>query len=346
MNRAKRENYFIDFLRFIFSIIIMLYHSWSFAGPGEKSLFHTGYLAVNFYFILTGYLMMNSLEKNNRNTVEFMKNKIKRLIPGILVTFFICYAFTYGSNGLSIKTLFSNKVIADLLLLRVTGSGGAINAAWWYLSTMLFTVGILYPIVKKYGKKYIWYIGPLLILVALTFINYYDISLSYHSGTTYLFINGFYKAIIYITLGSISYELAKYFKNFQINKFKVLILTMLEIFIYGFIIYNMNFNLIGSFYYAIFLTLGVAISFSEKSFTSKIFRCKLWKNLGNFGFYLYLTHASIRTYMLRRNTSIYFDMLPKYIILSLIVALGVYIILDIIYPFIRSKRREKLNVAI
>lgn len=342
----KKQNYFIDCLRFIFSIIIMLYHSWAFAGEFETSLFPAGYLAVNFYFILTGYLMMNSLEKSNRDSIDFMKNKIKRLLPGILVTFFICYAFTYGSSGLNIKTLFSNNVIADLLLLRVTGAGGAINAAWWYLSTMLFTVSILYPIAKKYGKKYIYYIGPIIIFVTLTFINSYDISLSYHSGSTYLFINGFYKAIIYIILGNISYELAKYFSNLQINKLKSILITIVEIFIYVFVIYNMHFNLIGSIYYAVFLTLGVAISFSEKSFTSKIFKWKLWKKLGSFGFYLYLTHASIRTYMLRRNTSVYFEMLPKYIILSLIVALVVYIILDVIYPYIKLRKLKKCNKII
>lgn len=340
--KTNTENYYIDFLRFIFSIIIMFYHSWSFAGENETSLFASGYLAVNFYFILTGYLMMNSLEKHNHDTRDFIKNKIKRLVPGILLTFFICYAFTYGSEGLKIETIFSNNVIADLLLLKVTGFGGVINVAWWYLSTMLFLLFLLYPLARKFKEKYISYIIPLLIFVTLAIINKYNISMSYHSGSTTYFINGFYKGIIYIGLGNFSYEISKYFKGLNLNILKTILLTVFEWFIYAIVVYNMHYNYIGSIWYAILLTLGVAISFSGKTYTNKLFRWKIWKWLGNYGFYLYLTHASIRTYMLRRNTWNYFNMLPKYIKLSFSVALGVYILLDIIYPFMK-KIKEKMS---
>ena len=57
--KKEGQNYFIDFLRFVFSVGILLYHSWSFTGEFGKGLFNAGYLGVDFFFIVTGYLMIN-----------------------------------------------------------------------------------------------------------------------------------------------------------------------------------------------------------------------------------------------------------------------------------------------
>ena len=64
----KKENFFIDFIRFLCSIVIMFFHGRSFANVNDTIIFEMGYLAVNFYFILTGFLMMNSLMKSNKDT--------------------------------------------------------------------------------------------------------------------------------------------------------------------------------------------------------------------------------------------------------------------------------------
>ena len=78
----RKQNYFIDFLRFVFSICILFYHSWVFAGEFGNGIFNYGFLAVDFYFIVTGYLMMMSIYKMKSHTTIlndsfiFMYNKI------------------------------------------------------------------------------------------------------------------------------------------------------------------------------------------------------------------------------------------------------------------------------
>ena len=339
--KNKKQNYFIEFLRFIFSLIIMFYHSWSFAPINGATLFRHGYLAVNFYFILTGYLMMNSLYKNKKSTFDFMKNKIQRLAPGIILSFFICYAFTFGSSGLNLATLFSNDVLADLLQLNVVGIGGVINSAWWYLSAMLFVLFLLYPLAKKYKDKYTKVIAPLLIILTLAIVDQYDISMTWHSKSSFIFTDGFYKAIIYIALGNISYEIAQYFKKFKLDKLKTILITISEILIYGILIFNMHIKYIDTMWFAVLFTIGVSITFSNLSLTSKVFNNNIWKKLGNFGFYLYLTHSAIRTYMKRRNSLVYYDMLPRYLVLSLAVALFVYVMIEYLYPMLKRKISKK-----
>lgn len=63
VQKETNYNYIIDALKFVFSFIIVIYHSWCFSGTWGNGYFQYGFLAVDFYFIVTGYLMMNSINK-------------------------------------------------------------------------------------------------------------------------------------------------------------------------------------------------------------------------------------------------------------------------------------------
>lgn len=54
MNQMIHHNLEIDILRFCFSILVVFHH-WSFHG------FTAGYLAVEFFFIVSGYFFTNSI---------------------------------------------------------------------------------------------------------------------------------------------------------------------------------------------------------------------------------------------------------------------------------------------
>ena len=59
-----KRNGSIDFWKFIFSLVIMSFHSIYFAGD-EKFLFYNGANMVEFFFLVSGFLMAGhcSLEK-------------------------------------------------------------------------------------------------------------------------------------------------------------------------------------------------------------------------------------------------------------------------------------------
>ena len=54
---SAKRNGKIEFLRFLFSLIIVVHHSRMFLGD-EISPFLGGSLAVEFFFFVSGYLMM------------------------------------------------------------------------------------------------------------------------------------------------------------------------------------------------------------------------------------------------------------------------------------------------
>lgn len=335
----KKENYYIDFLRFLCALVIMCYHSYVFTNS-DSSYFKYGYLAVNFYFILTGYLMMKSLNNNKKDTYLFIWGKIKRLLPAIIVSFIISYIFVFGKDGLilnyeNVRRILSNNVVGDLFKLKAIGYGGVINTTWWYISAMILDLAILYPLAKKYNKTYITYIAPMIILVTLAITNFYNISFSYHSNVTLIFANGVFKGLIYISLGNIAYEISNIFKKKYKNE--KLAITALELSLTVLMFYVFYTEMVGTILLAIAIALLVSISFSDISLTNKVFKHKIWKSLGNLGFYLYMTHDAVKRYYLKQNTYMYKNMFNKYVLTSIIIALGMLILLDVILPLFKKK---------
>ena len=72
----KKRNGKIDFLRLFFAVIIVLHHSRYVLGY-EESIFIGGALAVEFFFIVSGYLMMAHIAK-----LEGAKRPAARLDAG------------------------------------------------------------------------------------------------------------------------------------------------------------------------------------------------------------------------------------------------------------------------
>lgn len=90
MNKIQKNGE-IEFLRFVFACIIVIHHSSNFLFGGNW-IFQWGSFSVEFYFIVSGYLMMNSIEKRRepspalgKETVQFLRGKLKALCPEIIV---------------------------------------------------------------------------------------------------------------------------------------------------------------------------------------------------------------------------------------------------------------------
>lgn len=340
----SKENYYIDFLKFVFSLIIMFYHSWIFAGPFGNGFMNYGFYGVDFYFIVTGYLMMNSISKNTKkdvSTFKFIVKKVKRLLPGLIVTFIIGYALVYGRSCLDIHNLLSNDVIGEFLQLTVFGYKSTINGSLWYISAMIIVLSILYPLSKKYKDKYIYFIAPLILLFTIGFVNSFDININ-DPGVLKVFLrNGFYKGLIFIILGNISFELTNYIKKMEISKFKKWIITILETLVYLSLIFNMHFNYMGSILVGLLFTINVAITFSDSSYASELFKHNVWHKLGKIGFYIFLINLPVRKYFLRHRIYSYPKMLICFSVLTIVLGLISYVVIEIIIPAIINKVKKR-----
>ena len=86
----------LDLLRLVFASFVLLSHSFELA-DGSRSrepltrLFHTtsfGGLGVDFFFILSGFLITMSWDKNP-HALSFLKKRILRIYPAYMAAFLV-----------------------------------------------------------------------------------------------------------------------------------------------------------------------------------------------------------------------------------------------------------------
>ena len=92
-NYKREYNKKIDFWKFIFSILIVFSHGIYLAdvNSGDKLIFGDALIGVEFYFIISGYFLVQSIYSRDETIISFMYRTIKNLFP----YFFISFIFGY-----------------------------------------------------------------------------------------------------------------------------------------------------------------------------------------------------------------------------------------------------------
>ena len=238
--------------------------------------------------------------------------------------------------SLNYNLLLSDQFVTELLQIGAVGYPMIINSSWWYISTMLIAMSALFPLACKYKDGYGKYIAPLILIFILAIVRAKNININDPVNRAYIFCNGMYKALIFIILGNICFELSKKIKGINFNRFGIFILSIIEIVGWCVSVANLHYSKIGLIIHAIILTWNVALTFSGKTLSSKLFRWNIWKKIGNYGFYLYLCQVSVRAYVTRCYTGDYMMLLKKYVTVSLVTASIIYFIIEVIYKYIKK----------
>lgn len=299
----KKRNGKVDFLKFIFSIIIITYHfNNSVEYPNE--LFHKGYIGVEFFFITSGFLFAKSLSKfqyNNdslmKDSMGFMKKKYLSLFP---YHFFVCAATIIYSIinyrwafGKAISKIFN--AIPDILLLRMGGIGTlSLLGHEWYLSAMIIVMFILTPIIIKHRHVFIHYAAPIMVVAFVGYLahNFSDINVV--SDWNGLFFCGLLRAAAEISLGCICYAV---YESKLLDKINKAVLLIAEVLIYLIVILYSTGYFSGLTDYTVMFLLApaVTISFSQKASVGFL-NNRFISFLGKLSYPIYLTQMVVRQF--------------------------------------------------
>lgn len=189
----KQHNVTIDFLRFLFSVIVVLHHSRYVLGD-DNCYFLGGSLAVEFFFFVSGYLLLVGADKAGRTeaagletkgigagttgiggkttgigseTLRFILHKIRSFLPEFLIAWWIGFVLIgvvrqYGV--LDYLKAFGND-FWELTLVKMSGLfTHGIDGTMWYLSAMLLGMAILYPLLRTKRDLMTHLVCPLLAL--------------------------------------------------------------------------------------------------------------------------------------------------------------------------------------
>lgn len=329
------RNNAVDFLKFIFALIIVLFHANSMTIVDTEKIFINGRIGVEFFFIVSGYFMCVSAEnklKNNdvgEDTFLFIRHKISKLMPNFYIAYliaFLVFHINSGTNSVYYFVISGIQSIPELLLIKNSGIRAvSYNGVTWYLSAMILSMVIIYPLIRRLKNTFYYIIAPIsfLFIMGNLFQNYG--SLSNLENWNGFMLKGTIRGFADILGGCICYKISLWISKYNFTKLGKIMLTMIEWGCYFIVICLIYSNKPSGYDFFIFLLLmiGTIITFSNVSFDSYIFQNSIFGWLGKFSFSLYLGHSYWRLY----NSNIFpenytfYDKLAMYLVLSVITSL-------------------------
>lgn len=303
----------IELWRFLFCIIIMMFHigdsilGLDYRFVGDVSLFSKGYFAVEFFFVVSGFLMASSAYKARDNkksigkdTFSFMQRKVMAVLPYHLLVFFVtfvgvCILNEYGIVG-SIKRLFES--LPNLFLVSRSGLATKdILGVEWYIADMLIVMLILYPICRKYYDAFTKIVAPVSAIMIIGYLIKTTGSLSGSTAWSVIVSKTFLRAFAEISAGAFTFELCRNLQKLNFTKPDKAVLSVLEFISYvavvGFITLGNISNEFGG-HIMIFVCVAVCLSFSNITYGNKLFNNKFVYFLGSLSLPLYLCQGLAR----------------------------------------------------
>lgn len=340
----KLRNGKIDFLKFIFSLVIVLHHGKNIIGTRQELFLSGGSFAVEFFFIVSGFLMMASISKIKTapvniglETRKYLVKKYKSFCPEIFVAHAIALIVYDAANNTRIVELFI-KSFYQGTLFHMTGIGAmSINAAVWYLSSMLLCMAIIYPLLRKYPELSVKYILPLSALLILGYFGGNGRSARAPTewmGWTY---RGNLRAFAELSIGICCYEACAQLKKVDFTVLGKWLLTIAEytcyfVLLYYMYYYNASRN---DYFFILIYAIAIVITFSEKTICPGIYNNKVCYFFGKYSFSLFLAHAfySLNLNKMLPNELTNSERMLIYIACSLVTGFVVMFISEIIRKY-------------
>lgn len=299
-----RRNGKIDFLRFVFSIVIMLHHLGMHTelfkfGDTDFRVINQGGFAVVFFFLVSGWLLANQkvtcdVNEIPQRTCSYLWRRYKQymvwFIPAFLLNMVIDYLNGHKLANVLLHVIYN---VPNIFMLQRIGFGYSevypmgyyVNAAW-YLSALIICSLIIYPLLL-FKKEWFTKIGAPIISIYGMFVllnNYGRLRTP----------EGIYYPITVMCMGCIAHEITGILNKSLPRKYTIVTIRFFEGAIYLLALLYICSDLPFSFEFpmALLLMLAISISFSDAS-RSRLFNNKFCVFLGEASFPLYMLHEAI-----------------------------------------------------
>lgn len=324
----------IDWYRLIFAIIVVFVHSHGLRVPDPTQYpFCGGYLAVEFFFMLTGYFATRKTEHSGNAqtaaqqaavwTIRKFLRLYQYVIPAVILHYLVNAWLQKLSAFETAKQLLYG--VFEMLLLPASGIYETfLVLPLWYLSALLFTLPLFYYAVMRLKNVFFPLVAPLSIFLIYGYFSVTFGHLDIWSVWTGIFSLSLLRAWAGLCMGGLCHLLAERLKRIPFSKEGFILLQGIKILcITGTIFYmltryrrRLDFLCVGM------LFIALVITFSKIQESSK--------NCGNFlselSLALYVSHWTIRAIVpVVMPEATYEEMLVPYLLISFIYA-GVFVV--------------------
>lgn len=347
-----KKNGKIEILRFFFCIVVVFYHINRDLWPDGKvfgeyfTLFNHGRSAVEFFFLLTGFLMAKRVHKIHSvrtqsvavETVRYLGRKIKSVIAPYTVINIV--TIIYSLFVVKDFITFVAERAPSLVFLQRTGieDEGFITVGW-YLGSMFFAIAVIFPFLLKYFDTTSLLVAPVgsAMLIGF-FIHEYGYMPQAAFGTFMHHAN--LRAIAMILLGVFCYRICDYIKTLKLERWKRVALAVTENICWAISIFylfsNAEMKYEGHITYL--MAIAITISFS-RDLSYRIYNNSFVEYLGRISLPIYLSQT-----LPRMVVYLHFPNAYEWVKITIVV-LG-SIALGIIYDALAVMYKKRVKVKV
>lgn len=294
----------LDFWKFLAIIIIVIHHSYMVL-EDKKVFFVQGSLFVEFFFIVSGYLMALSASKKpsaktenlGSETASFVFKKIKTILPYYIFGSVATLAANIAYRGFAYifepgKLL---RVPFTVLFLETSGIPAYnITGANWYLSAMFLSMLVLYPMLRKWNDLFIKVIAPVVSIMLYGYMLRHDGFLEGWSIWYGYACKGILRAIAGISLGTVVFSASKWLETKEIEKGTSTVLSVLSTgsMLFSVFLLCRGFNKKSEAIIVLLFFVSATVIASRKANINAIFQNRFCVYLGKLSMAVFLTHPA------------------------------------------------------
>ncbi len=218
MSVNKRINGNIELCRYFLTLLVAAMHYWANV-YGDASYLEGGYLAVDAFFMISGYFLAASYSKRSDNPYKFTFNKWKSMFLTYESSILLSILIISWSDLLQVP----RRIVAsipDMLGLQMTGFYLPVtNGVLWYISSMLIAGLIISAFYRKDKENFVNCIAPIFVLVFYSLIYFYNGNLdAIGKDVSFIVPFGNLRAIAGMSAGVLLYNIYIYMKKIKVNK--------------------------------------------------------------------------------------------------------------------------------
>ena len=330
------RNKSIDFFRYVFAIEICLWHF-----LGIRAYFNHGYLAVDFFFILSGLFLSKSvLKKSHPSVFDYTFIRVKRFYPklalAVLPLFILAVIKILIVHTPEMISYQIQRILNEYLFIAGFATfKERLNGTLWYINVLIIDGGLLYGLMRLYYKNTIQVFLPLAIILIYTYIlNLNDGNLHGGEDRAYPFINwGLLRGFAAMSVGIMLNEIIIRIQTFLEYHVKALDIIAFLCFLGIIVISIVKPNYDG--YIIVFSCFIIMSCMTNNSIIHRLLKNLNVRWMGEMSLNLYLIHYPICT--------LCYTLFPRFDIPFYLIFVS-YIVIVHIVAFIFGKLCKHLNI--
>lgn len=335
----KEKNHSLEFYRTVFTLTICLYHA-QYLDP-KLEILKNAYLCVEFFFMLSGYLLYRSfMKETEHHTMAYAARRFTRLWPEYIFAAVIAIL----GRGVFLHDFNVNKALNEVLMVQNTGlfHYGGYNYPCWYIPVMIFCGILIYSILSLYPDAFIKLFAPLAVLLGYTYFGGLEAGLEswqYVGPFSEPMIRGFIAMSLGVLIGAAAN------KENAIKPGKVTG-TVAEITLLVLIGLSIFTEIFSEMVAVISFALLILITAKQQGFISSvIINHRVWSITGSYSYAVYLNHAMV-IYLLSYIDKHLFRIPVKpviYLIVLLAYSVCTHLLIQYIVSRVNKKARRNAN---